>query len=379
MYKTWSFLWPVWFTLHWKFLTSLWHFTSKSSFRASSCLWPQCTEPQSVGLSQVQQAPSHFPLPFLFWKRNHWHHQGCLCKSKPTTSGTSLPFSLTPVTREVTVTRWRISKMWSSEGGKVWVTQTMSACVWSEYRRQSTHPSAPSRRRSPASTSCVLSSIPAVNMLVTPLLSFGFFHGWALTPTAVSRPPPLWKEPLPGIRAQCPVPTVAAAGMQRWGNWAALQPWQAGDTVSTPPVRSPHPARLPPHPLLRRPPPSVPHIRASISALSWEGGRAVLLQSWTGWVTCYSSPCPIPVDPSVIRRRKEEGQWVGAIQAALFSSHYKHSSGCGLEFTTCASVWCLSQCLPYKYLTALRKPLSNSTAQLFQINPTVKSLKTPSS
>ena len=264
MYKTWSFLWPVWFTLHWKFLTSLWHFTSKSSFRASSCLWPQCTEPQSVGLSQVQQAPSHFPLPFLFWKRNHWHHQGCLCKSKPTTSGTSLPFSLTPVTREVTVTRWRISKMWSSEGGKVWVTQTMSACVWSEYRRQSMHPSAPSRRRSPASTSCVLLSIPAVNMLVTPLLSFGFFHGWALTPTAVSRPPPLWKEPLPGIRAQCPVPTVAAAGMQRWGT---EQPSSLGKQVIQCPPRPSGAHILPgsllipfsgdlPHPSLTSEPPS---------------------------------------------------------------------------------------------------------------------------
>ena len=159
----------------------------------------------------------------------------------------------------------------------------------------------------------------------------GPFTGGALTPTAVSRPPPLWKEPLPGIRAQCPIPTVAAARDADMGHWAALQPWQAGDTVSTPPVRSPHPARFPPHPLLRRPPPSVPHIRASISALSWEGGRAVLLQSWTSWVTRYSSPCPIPVDPSVIRRRKEEGQWVGAIQAALFSSHYIRSSDCGLS------------------------------------------------
>lgn len=62
------------------------------------------------------------------------------------------------------------------------MTQTMSACVGSEYRRRSARPSAPSRRCSPASTSCVLSSIPAVNMLLTPLLSFGSFHGWCLDP-----------------------------------------------------------------------------------------------------------------------------------------------------------------------------------------------------
>ena len=96
--------------------------------------------------------------------------------------------------------------MWSSEGGKVRVTQTMSACVRSEYRRPSTGRSAPSRRPSSASPSCMLSSIPVVNMLVTPLLSFGPFHGWCLDPHSCEST----ASPLPGIRAQRPVPTVAA-------------------------------------------------------------------------------------------------------------------------------------------------------------------------
>lgn len=198
-------------------------------------------------------------------------------------------------------------------------------------------------------------------------------------------PPHLWVDRLPSERSLClesglsaPTPLWLQPRTQRWG---MEQPSSLGRQAIRCPPR-PSGAHILPGSLLilflRRPPPSVPHTRASFS-LSWEGEKAVLLQSWTRWVTCYSSPCPIPVDPSVKRRWREEGQWVGAIQAALFSSHYVHSSVCGLEFTTCASVWCLSQCLAYKDLTAVRKPLSSSTAQLFQINPTVKSLKTPSS
>lgn len=77
MYVTWSFLWLVWFTVHWKFLSSLWHFTPESScghLQVSVALTVQhCS---AVISAESHRPPRRFHLfVFLLWKRNPWQHQ----------------------------------------------------------------------------------------------------------------------------------------------------------------------------------------------------------------------------------------------------------------------------------------------------------------
>lgn len=136
--------------------------------------------------------------------------------------------------------------MWSSEGGKVRVTQTMSACVRSEYRRPSALPSAPSRRPSSASPSCLLSSIPVVNMLVTPLLSFGSFHGWCHSCESTA-------SPLKGASAwnqgSAPRPHCGCSQGRRDAARSSPPALTGRRYSAHPPVRSPHPATFPPHSL----------------------------------------------------------------------------------------------------------------------------------
>lgn len=184
--------------------------------------------------------------------------------------------------------------MWSSERRQSLSDSNNDARVGS--RNTGVGPAAPVssiRRCSPASTSCML-SIPVVNMLLMPLLSSRSFHGWCLDPHTCGRPSPLWKEPLPGIKAQHPSPPPGCSQGHRDGARSS-PPALAGRRYSVHPACQEPTSCQVPSSLSPETSQSVPSHQSLLSLL--RGGRAVLLQSWTRWVTCYLVPAPYPWTP----------------------------------------------------------------------------------